>query len=376
MRSTFHIAVATLVACCAAGCGNLENAPFRVGTVHGQLTESDPAVALVSLVSQPGVSSHVDADGRFTLEDVPTGMAELFIVATAEKAARVQVRVLGGQSVQVRPVAPTPAGFLDLRVKTTNGFRLSAAEVSVAGTPFQRLLLDAQGRLRVGPLPDGCYSVTVTALGFPATQVEDCAGPGEKKELNVDLEVDESLLEQGCQEIGCVEGLVCAPNKKCLECFGNSHCGAGLTCRGNRCEGPGPLCAPCTGDWQCAAGTHCEVLPEGSAACVARCGGDEDDDCHPTTQALPDDDCPARCAPGFTCQSGRCLPDAANFAGCHALRRMDAPCTDDASCHELGLPGGRCVSGACTVPCATDRDCPGSRRCVASPAGPVCQLGT
>ncbi|QQR42347.1 carboxypeptidase regulatory-like domain-containing protein [Myxococcus xanthus] len=374
MRSTFHIAVATLVAWCAAGCGNLENAPFRVGTVHGQLTESDPAVAMVSLVGQPGVSSPVDADGRFTLEDVPTGMAELFIIATTEKAARVQVRVLGGQSVQVQPVAPTPASFLDLHVKTTNGFRLSAAEASVEGTPFQRLLLDAKGRLRVGPLPDGCYTVTVTALGFPATQVQDCAGPGEKKELKVDLVLDESLLGQGCQEIGCEEGLVCAPNKKCLECFGNSHCGEGLTCKGNRCEGPGPQCAPCTGDWQCAAGTHCEVLPEGSAACATRCGGD--DDAPPSVQAPPDDDGSAQCAPGFTCQSGRCLPDAANFAGCHALRRMDAPCTDDASCHELGLLEGRCVSGACTAPCATDLDCPGSRRCVDSSAGRVCQAGT
>ncbi|AEI68417.1 carboxypeptidase-like regulatory domain-containing protein [Corallococcus macrosporus] len=373
MRSTFHIAVATLLTWVAAGCGNLENAPFRVGTVHGQLTESDPAVAMVSLVEQPGVSSHVDADGHFTLRDVPSGPAELFIVATSEKAARVQVQVLGGQSVRVRPVEPTPAGFFDLRVKTTNGFRLPATEVSVEGTPFQRLLLDAQGRLRVGPLPDGCYAVSVTAIGFPRTQTEACAGPGERKELKVDLEVDASLLEQGCQEHGCEEGLVCAPNKKCLECFGNGHCPGGLTCRGNRCEGSGPLCAPCTGDWQCAPDTHCEVLPEGNAACVARC--------NPGAGAPPPsqdtrDDRATQCTPGFTCQSDRCLPDAANFAGCHALRRLDAPCTDDASCHELGLLNGRCVSGACTVPCATDRDCPGSRRCVTSSVGDVCQVGT
>ncbi|MFP2960160.1 carboxypeptidase-like regulatory domain-containing protein [Myxococcus sp. 1LA] len=373
MRSTFHIAVTTLLAWVAAGCGNLENAPFLVGTVHGQLTESDPAVAMVSLVDQPGVSSHVDADGHFTLKGVPSGPAELFIVATPEKAARIQVQVPGGQSIRVQPVAPTPAGFFDLRVKTTNGFRLSAAEVSVEGTPFQRLLLDARGRLRVGPLPDGCYAVTVTAIGFPHTQTEACAGPGERKELKVDLEVDESVIEQGCQEVGCEEGLLCAPNKKCLECFANGHCGEGLTCKGNRCEGPGPLCAPCTGDWQCASGTHCEELPEGNAACVAPCNHDDDD--HPTAHAPSDDDCATQCAPGFTCQSDRCLPDAANFAGCHALRRMDALCANDASCHELGLLNGRCVSGACTVPCTTDRDCPDHRRCVTSSVGNVCQIG-
>jgi|GEM_PF-1103243 len=367
MRSLFQFAAAALLMSATLACGNLENAPFRVGTVHGQLTESDAAVALVSLVDQPGLSSHVDEDGRFTLEDVPAGPGELFIVATSEKAARVQVEVLGGQSIHVRPVAPTPAGFLDMRVKATNGFRLSAAEVSVEGTPFQRLLLDAQGRLRVGPLPDGCYTVTVSATGFPSTRAQACASPGEKKELQVDLEVDEALLELGCQELGCEEGLVCAPNKKCLECFGNSYCGEGLSCRGNRCEGPGPQCAPCTGDWQCAAGTHCEVTPEGSAACVARC-----DD--PTGAPLSAQTA-QRCGAGFTCQSGRCLPDAARFAGCHALRRLESPCNSDASCHALGLVDGLCVRGGCTVRCETDSDCPGNLRCGSSSAGLVCQPG-
>ncbi|WP_229908405.1 carboxypeptidase-like regulatory domain-containing protein [Comamonas sp. JC664] len=371
----FQIAWTSLLLVGAAACGNLENAPFRVGTVHGQLTESDAAVAMVSLVDQPGLSSHVEADGRFTLEGIPAGPAELFIVATADKAARVRVDVLGGQSVQVQPVSPTPAGFFDMRVKTTNGFRLSAAEVSVEGTPFQRLLLDARGRLRVGPLPDGCYTVQVVATGFPPTRAEACAGPGERKELKVDLEVDEALLNLGCEVVGCEEGLVCAPNSKCLECFGNSHCAPGLSCRGNRCEGPGPLCAPCTGDWQCAPGSHCEVLPEGSAACVSRCSAgdtDDDDDAPSGAQSLPDEDCAARCAPGFTCQTGRCLPDAARFAGCHAVRRLDAPCTSNASCHELGLTDGICLRGACTVTCVADSDCPSQRRCGTSPAGLVC----
>ncbi|WP_426753501.1 carboxypeptidase-like regulatory domain-containing protein [Myxococcus sp. Y35] len=373
MRSNF-IAVTALVVSGAVACGNLENAPFRVGTVHGQLTESDTSVALVSLVGQPGVSSHVAEDGRFTLEDVPAGPAELFIVATAEKAARVQVEVLGGQSVHVEPVAPTPAGFFDMRVRTTNGFRLSAAEVSVEGTPFQRLLLDAQGRLRVGPLPNGCYTVSVSARGFPTTLIEGCAGPGERKEVKVDLAVDDELLEQGCEAVGCEDGLVCAPNKKCLECFGNSHCGEGLSCRGNRCEGPGPLCAPCTGDWQCAPGTHCEVLPEGSAACVARCGGD--DDVPSVARAGRGEAYATGCHAGFTCESGRCLPDAARFAGCHALRQMDAPCTSNASCHELGLKDGICDRGACTVTCMEDSDCPGDRHCGTSAAGRICQPRT
>src|SRR3712207_2386879 len=82
---------AALLPLLMAGCGNLENAPFRVGTVRGQLTEFDPAVALVSVVGEPGVLATVDAQGHFTLEGAPAGPVELFIVATLDKAARLPV---------------------------------------------------------------------------------------------------------------------------------------------------------------------------------------------------------------------------------------------------------------------------------------------
>lgn len=358
MRTTLHIAMATLLALGAGACGNLQNEPFRVGTVRGQLTEYDAAVALVSLVGQPGVRSNVDADGRFALAGVPAGPVELFIVATSEKAARVGVTVQGGQSIDVRGVSPKAAGFFEMRVKARGGERLTTAQVSVEGTPFQRLLLDSQGRLRVGPLPDGCYAVTVSATGFPLTQAEACVGSGEKKELKVELEADEDYVNRGCAVTGCADGLVCAPNNKCVECHQDSQCGDGLRCVGFRCEGPGKQCAPCDGDWKCQAGASCQDLPEGVAACVTECG--------PDVSA-------SACASGFTCQGGRCLPDAARFEGCHALLGLNTPCDGDARCRDQGLTDGRCVEGACTVPCTTDRECPGSLRCEDFAAGRVCR---
>ncbi|MFP2905278.1 carboxypeptidase-like regulatory domain-containing protein [Pyxidicoccus sp. 3LFB2] len=356
MRTTFHIAMATLLALVAGACGNLNNDPFRVGTVRGQLTEYDPAVALVSVVSQPGLRSNVDADGRFALERVPVGPVELFIVATAEKAARVGVTVQGGQSVEVKNVASKAAGFFDLKVKASQGERVTGAQVSVAGTPFQRLELDDKGRLRVGPLPDGCYAVTVSATGFPLVQAEACVGPGEKKEIKVDLEAAEDYINRGCVVTGCADGLVCAPNNRCRECYEDSHCGPGLSCKGFRCEGPGELCAPCDGDWKCKQGATCQELPEGGAACIAGCG-----------------DGAEACAPGFTCQGDRCLPDASRFEGCHGLLGIGTQCDGDARCRDQGLTDGLCVGGSCTVPCASDSECPGSLRCEDSVAGRVCR---
>ncbi|MBZ4422385.1 carboxypeptidase-like regulatory domain-containing protein [Myxococcus sp. RHSTA-1-4] len=358
MRSTLHITMAALVALGMGACGNLRNDPFRVGTVRGQLTEYDAAVALVSLVGQPGVRSNVDAEGRFVLEGVPAGPAELFIVATAEKATRVGVTVQGGQSIDVKGVAPKDAGFFEMRVKSKGGELLTGAQVSVVGTPFQRLQLDSEGRLRVGPLPDGCYSVAVSATGFPMLQAEACVGPGEKKEIKVDLEAAEDYVNRGCVVTGCADGLVCAPNNKCVECHADSQCGEGLSCVGFRCEGPGAQCAACDGDWKCQAGSSCQELPEGVSACVVPCGSDSG---------------ASTCDSGFTCQGGRCLPDAARFEGCHALPALNTPCDGDARCRDQGLTDGLCVEGACTVPCTTDRECPGTFLCEDSAAGRVCR---
>ena len=359
MRSTFHIAMAALLALTTGACGNIRNDPFRVGTVRGQLTEYDPAVALVSLVGQPGVRSNVDAEGQFELTNVPAGPVELFIVATAEKAIRVGVTVQGGQSIEVKGVSPKAAGSLDMKVKASQGERVAGAQVSLVGTPFQRLVLDNSGQLKVGPLPEGCYEVTVSATGFPLTQAEGCVVAGKKTDLKITLEADPEYVNRGCAVTGCADGLVCAPtNNKCVECFEDAQCGEGLSCRGFRCEGAGPQCSRCDGDWKCQAGTSCQDVPDGSTACVAMCG-----------EGVGSSD---GCDAGFTCQGGRCLPDAARFAGCRALLGLGMACDGDDLCREQGLTDGLCVGGGCTVPCTSNRECPGSLQCLDSVAGRVC----
>lgn len=353
MRQLRHI-VAMLLALGAAGCGNLENAPLRVGTVKGRLTESHGSVAMVSVVGAPGVRGNVAEDGSFTLERVPAGPAELFIVATPEKALRLPVTVQGGRSVALGDVVPREAGFLELRVKAPDKLRVGGGQASVKGTPFQRMQLDEQGRLRVGPLADGCYTLSITAPGFSAVSTEACVGSGEKKEMKVDLEVPGGNGHASCEQAGCVDGSRCAPNGQCVECYEDSHCGAGLSCRGYRCEGEGPQCARCAGDWQCGGGASCQDIPEGIAACVASC------------------DEKTSCGQGFTCQGGRCLPDSAQFEGCHAYWVVGSACDGDERCRAQGLVNGLCLAGSCTYQCTTDRECPHGFACADTPSGAMC----
>lgn len=176
-----------LLALGLGACGSLDNAPFRSGTVYGRLTEFDPAVALISLVGAPSLRGTLEADGRFTLEDVPAGPAELFIVASEQKAARVALTVQGGQSVEVADVAPQPASTLFLKVQARGNLRVAQAVASVEGTPFESLLLDNEGVRRLGPLPDGCYEVRVSAPGFADAAGQGCVGHGEQTVLRLEL---------------------------------------------------------------------------------------------------------------------------------------------------------------------------------------------
>jgi hypothetical protein len=336
MRHTLHIAMAVLLALSLGGCGELENEPFRMGTVHGRLTESDPAVALVSVLGSPSLRSNVARDGQFTLEHVPAGQAELFIVASANRALRVELTVPGGQSLALGELMPVEASFLSVRVRAPAKQSVDNARVSLVGTPVQQLPLDEDGRLNVGPIPDGCHALSISLQGFPEVNSEACVSAGELKEVKVNLPApDGNQGYLGCAETGCEEELRCAPDGRCVE-WG--------------------ACTPCDGNWKCGSGASCQSLPEGGSACVEDCQDNDD------------------CENGLTCQAGQCLPDPARFqGGCQAYRQLGMACDGDARCRDLGLVNGLCLASACTYLCTSDRDCPDSFACRASTAGNVCQ---
>lgn len=352
MRHSLHIAMAVALAAGSVGCGDLENAPFRAGTVHGQLAESDSSVAYVSVLGSPDLRSPVAPGGSFTLEHVPAGTRELFIVASSSKTLRYPVVVQGGQSVNVGQLTPKEASFLSVRVKAPEHQDLGAAKVSLADTPVQQLPLDEMGLLSVGPLPDGCYTLGILLPGFPEVNADTCVSAGETKEVKVNLPEPES----GCSVTGCSADFHCAQNDKCVECLEDSQCGAGLTCNGFRCEN-GSTCTLCDGDWKCRPGATCQPQPDGGSACVEMCSETHD------------------CDDRFTCQSGRCLPNTAQFSGCGAYRAVGMSCDGDEHCLGLGLANGLCLEGTCTFRCSASSQCPESYSCKEGPGGRVCRPG-
>lgn len=342
MRTRLHIAGLLVAALLLGACGSIDNDPFRRGTVRGQVEGANPALALVSVQGEPGLRSGVDAQGNFELTQVPVGEVELFIVADAARAARVRVMVNGAQAVTVEKVKPKDAGFLDVRVRIkaedpvdAPQAPLTGALVTVEGTPFQRLALDTDGRTWVGPLPDGCWQLTVSAPGYLTRRQEGCVGVGERKPVIVRLggSGDQGLVNGGCRVTGCALGAVCAGDGRCVECETDGHCAAGFACRANRCEGAGPVCAPCAGDWQCAAGSRCQEVAEGGRVCVAGCGEG------------------GACAAGFVCEAGSCQPDPARLQGCFAFNALGSTCAVDTGCQARGLEGGVCAEGRCTLRC-------------------------
>lgn len=355
MRQTVY-SVMMALALVASACGGFDNTPFRTGTVRGRLTEADPSVALVSLVGNPGVRSAVAEDGGFVLERVPAGPVELFIVASASKALRLSVSVPGGSSASLTDVVPRAAGFLEVKVRAPARQRVGSGQVSVEGTPFQQLRLEEEGSLLVGPLPEGCYALETSVPGFPVKQTEACVGESERKEVEVELpEPAENSVNGGCAVTGCERGSHCAEHGRCVECTSSDQCAWGLSCKNERCEGPGAQCAPCDGDWKCGPGSRCEDLSEGGSACVTPC------DSH------------NGCTQGFTCQDGRCLPQPAQLAGCFAYLQVGIACDGDERCRERGIAQGLCVEGACTFRCITDAECPVGFACTDSAMGSICR---
>jgi hypothetical protein len=354
MRQTLHIAMAVLLPLCSLGCGELTNAPFRVGTVHGQLTESDPGAALVSVINAPEVRAPVEADGSFLLKEVPAGEAELFIIASASKTLRVPLIVQGGQSISVGVLMPKAASFLSVQVKAPGHQPVDGALVSLVGTPVEPLRPNEHGSLLIGPLPDGCYTLNLSLSGFPQVLSDTCVSAGESKEVKVNLPAP----SKGCVETSCSGGFLCMPDGKCAQCSDNSQCGPGFTCHNSRCEEEGDVCTPCEKESECKGNPRCHEFPDGAKACVERCKG-------------PDD-----CNDGFVCQSGRCLPDPAQYTGCAAFRQLGAACGSDAACQGMGLVNGTCVGGTCTVRCSTDEECPSHFSCEDSTGGQVCVDGS
>lgn len=342
MRSLLTIAALIL-----AGCGSLSNRPLREGTVEGVVAEADSRLALVSVLGQPGLRAEVREDGSFTLLNVPSGQNELFVIADGTHAARLSVSVSGARTTSVS-IQPEAGAFVQFRVTTPGMQSGERAFLSISGTPYLGLPLEADGERRVGPLPAGCYSAELSgALGSRVN--EFCVQAGEEREEGIEIQNDGSA---NCERTGCALPLHCAAEGACVECTEDAHCGAGGHCLDHRCRAqiPATGCTPCTYSWQCGDDSTCE-----NGLCQRTCS-----DSGTCDEA------------GFACNAGLCVPNPAEFTSCSGYRHVGTPCTDDLQCREEGLVNGRCDLGVCTLTCEQDHDCPTGFGCVQRGAEKYC----
>ena len=172
---------------------------------------------------------------------------------------------------------------------------------------------------------------------------------------------------RGDQGAPCLEDRSCAPS---LFCDGSGRCaprpGAGQDC------GPAEPCAPglacAEGTWRCGplpgAGESCAFGDQGTLACAAGLGCDDELRCVP----LPGEGAPctvdSRCAEGLGCDF---RPDGSI---CVLLAGAGAPCETDRTCrpdHHCGW-GGVCVADLPDgSPCRVGNECAGA--CGPHPSG-------
>lgn len=188
MRAPGFRAALWLVGLAMAGCGGFENAPLERGMVRGRILGAESGVARVSVLGQSELSTGVQPDGRFELTEVPATSLELFVVASRTHAVRVPVVAQGARITDVGDIRASPGAFITVHVVDTQGQVPPGAEVEIDATGLDEHAVDAtSGQVRVGPLPAGCYELTVKAEERESVKLEVCVQQGEEAMRSVTL---------------------------------------------------------------------------------------------------------------------------------------------------------------------------------------------
>jgi len=205
MRSTLSF-LSLALALASAGCGGFFNGPLGSAVLKGRVVGADPRMARVTLRvahdsksdgdddsgsdDEDSFRTGVDAEGRFELREVPAFPGSLFIVASTTHATRVAVDPVGGAVLDVGDIVPRPGTFFVVTVLNPAGQPVPHAELDLDGTDVEHVPVDAQGRARLGPLPEGCYLVRAKADGYDEARAERCTSGGEELALTLVLAGD------------------------------------------------------------------------------------------------------------------------------------------------------------------------------------------
>jgi subtilisin family serine protease len=139
-----------------------------VGTLNGTVTNASTGTPLagahVSITGPVNRSATTGASGtyQFTL---PVGSYSITVSAFGFNNASATVTVTEGQTTtQDFPLTPAPSGTLGGTVSSASG-PVANATVTITGTPIAPATTNASGQYSFASVPNGTYTVTVTAGG-------------------------------------------------------------------------------------------------------------------------------------------------------------------------------------------------------------------
>jgi hypothetical protein len=144
---------------------SLDVAMARPGDIAGTVTNSQTGAVLAGVtVGYPGGVTVTDSTGRYAVNGLPAGSADLTFAATgfvsADRTATVTAGSVTTLDVQLAPTATWVNG--EVRDAVTTAI-LPGATISV--NTGQTATTDSQGRYRID-LPPGTYQVTAAATGY------------------------------------------------------------------------------------------------------------------------------------------------------------------------------------------------------------------
>ena len=349
-----------------AGCvGGLNNNPFESGSISGHLAGAGNAQALVFVAGHPNLSATSDANGAFTIANVPLGPFQIVASASASAAIVGGTMAAGGVELGSLSLSPAPTFVIDVNRASSSA---SGAHVSIVDTPISVVTGD-DGVARLGALPAGCYTVQVVLASGESDAHASCSASSETEHDDrfdfdaVDGGDDDTDAGFNCENDGCDEGQHCDPGDgQCYACVQNADCGGpGSVCHDHQCVAPVQGCASCTGDFDCGQGGVC-VSAFGTTLCEFTC--QQDADCGQSCGHASDY--------GFHCTAGLCVPQIDLLSSCSGGGDLGGQCHSDGDCVSAGLLHGRCTNGSCTVGCVTLLDCPLGWQCEVDGGQGVC----
>ncbi len=107
----------------------------------------------------------VDASCGFRIDGLAPGKVELFAVASQKAVALIDVDIAAAQLLDVGAVATSNGSFVHVRVSAPSHQKLVGTLIA-PDVPLTATELGASGMVSIGPFPQGCFRLEVTANGL------------------------------------------------------------------------------------------------------------------------------------------------------------------------------------------------------------------